>query len=59
MQGILPGDKSSYYSLKIDNIITYTNKKTNYLFVDTSAFLKNKDGVNVAGYDGMDKTIEI
>jgi hypothetical protein len=59
MQGILPGDKSSYYSLKIGNIITYTNKKTNYLFVDTSAFLKNKDGVNVAGYDGMDKTIEI
>jgi hypothetical protein len=59
MQGILPGDKSSYYSLKIDNIATYTNKKTNYLFVDTSAFLKNKDGVNVAGYDGMDKTIEI
>jgi alkylated DNA repair dioxygenase AlkB len=59
MQGIVPGDKSSYYSLKIDNITTYTNKKTNYLFVDTSAFLKNKDGVNVAGYDGMDKTIEI
>jgi len=59
MEGITPGDKQTYMCMKLDKIITYSLKKTSYLYVDTHAFLKNKDGGYYMGYDPMQEVLQI
>jgi hypothetical protein len=59
METVVPGDKSSYFALKLDNISTYKGKKTNYLYIDTSAFLRNANGEYITGYNGMSEMLDI
>ena len=50
IEAIRSGEKSTYYSLKIDKIVTdilYTDKKTNHLFFDTEDFLKDENGNSI------------
>ena len=57
METTTPGDKSSYFCMKLDKIITYKGKKLSYLYVDTDAFLKNKDDGYLKGYDPMQEVL--
>ena len=59
MEGITPGDKSSYFCMKTDRIITYDNKKTSYLYIDTEAFLRTIDGKHLMGYDPMQEVLKM
>jgi len=59
METIIPGDKSTYMSMKLDRIDTYDLKDLSYLYVDTHAFLKNTDGEYLKGYDPMQEVLNI
>ena len=57
METLTPGDKQTYMCIKLDKIITYEGKEISYLYVDTHAFLKNKDGDYLSGYDPMQEVL--
>jgi hypothetical protein len=59
MEGITPGDKQTYLCMKLDKIVTYSLKKTSYLYVDTHSFLRNKDGGYYMGYDPMQEVLQM
>lgn len=59
MHSVTPGDKSSYFSIVLDKIFTYEGKKNPKLYVDTEAWLKDKNGNYIKGYNPMTKFFQI
>jgi len=49
MEAVRSAGKSTYYAARMNNIITYAYKKSNHLFIDTEAFIKNKNGEYIFG----------
>ena len=44
MEGVANGDKNTFVSGKTKNLKTYPTKQSNHLFIDTEAFIIDKDG---------------
>lgn len=59
IEGVQPGDKSSNFGIKLNYIKTYDEKLDDNLYVDTIAFILNKEGKSIEGYDPMQKVLEM
>lgn len=59
MQGVTPGDKSSYFAVKVDRIVTYEEKRNGQLYIDIEAFLQDHNGNALLGYNPLKKLMQI
>ena len=59
MEGIQPGDKSSNFAIKLNYINTYKGKINANLYVDTVAFITDKDGKSIMGIDPMQEVLKM
>ena len=59
MEGIQPGDKSSNFAIKLNYIKTYNNKINKNLYVDTVAFITDKNGKSIMGIDPMQEVLKM
>ena len=59
IEGIQAGDKSSNFAIKLNYINTYKGKVNDNLYVDTVAFITDKDGKSIMGIDPMQKVLEM
>lgn len=58
IEAVRHGEKSTYSGVRLNKVDTYRNKLTPYLYIDTQAFLKNKKGDYLLGFDPFDVLIE-
>ena len=58
IEAVRHGEKSTYSGVRLNKVDTYRNKLTPYLYIDTQAFLKNKKGDYILGFDPFDVLIE-
>lgn len=59
IEGMTPGEKSSHFAIKVDKLYTYNGKKTNHLYIDTTAFMKTKDDVYMEAVDPFQEFLKI
>ena len=59
IEGIQAGDKSSNFAIKLNYINTYKGKVNDNLYVDTVAFITDKDGKSIMGIEPMQKVLEM
>jgi alkylated DNA repair dioxygenase AlkB len=59
IEGIRHASKSTYTAIKANKVVTYADKKNNFSYIDTAAFIKDSNGDYILGINPFDEMMNI
>jgi hypothetical protein len=59
IEAVRSGEKSTYYGIKVKDLLTYDNKKSKHLYIDTESFLRDNNGKPIIGVKSQEEVNKI